>query len=83
MDIAINTIKEICRNFILGEFGYAHHELGHLTTLLLKNKQLLAKKPGIIKVLTKIVHAQENHDYLYIADLLGYELMPFLVPHIH
>lgn len=76
MDLMSKKIIDICERFILSEHGYANHEMAQLTDLLMKNQELIAKKPGLIDIINKIIKAQTSKNYLYIADLLQYELLP-------
>lgn len=76
MDLITKKIHDICERFILSEHGYANHEMTQLTDLLMKNEELIAKKTGFIEIINKIIKAQSSKNYLYIADLLQYELLP-------
>lgn len=76
MDLITKKIHDICERFILSEHGCANHEMTQLTDLLMKNEELIAKKPGFIEIINKIIKAQSSKNYLYIADLLQYELLP-------
>lgn len=77
MDRIIETAKIISEKFILAEVGYANNELNNLSRLLLQNPNTL-KNPLLLSILEEIVTAQEQKNYLYIADLLLYRLIPVL-----
>lgn len=79
MDTIIRKIQDTSNAFILSERGYAQHELGELINLLLENKTKINEPSRLLPILSKLMTAQKTKNYLYIADLLTYELLPLLV----
>lgn len=77
MDLISTTAIKISEQFIRAENGHANKELNHLSQLLLQNPNSL-NNPKLLTVLQQIVTAQEQKDYLFIADLLTYQLIPLL-----
>ncbi len=78
MDLIIDKINKISDGYILCEIGSANNALSQLITELLEDKQLMTSITNNIGIMEKIAAAQERKDYLYLADLLQYELTPLL-----
>lgn len=77
MDLILNLTRTISKKFILGEDAYANAELIKLSQLLIENSEL-HNNTVIEPLLDKIIQAQRPKNYVYIADLLEYELIPIL-----
>ena len=77
MDLILNLTRTISKKFILGEDAYANAELIKLSQLLIENSEL-HNNTVIEPLLDKIIQAQRRKNYVYIADLLEYELIPIL-----
>lgn len=75
MAIDPNKIKQIAERFILSEQAYANHEWILMIDSLLENKTLFIQKRELLE---QLIQAQGSKDYLYLADLLLYELLPLL-----
>jgi len=78
MDHIINTARMISRKFILCENAYANTELVKLAQLLLQTPKL-QRNQDIPLLVDKIIKAHEVKNYIYIADLIEYELIPTLL----
>ena len=77
MGVIQQVINDICQQFILGEKGAANHGMVHLTQLLVEDEQLVMTAEQE-RILENIITAQGAKNYLYVADLLQYELLPTL-----
>jgi hypothetical protein len=77
MDEIKNLIHEVSQQFILCEKGVANHGIVRLTQFFIQYEHLV-ERSRCMDILEKIVAAQEGKNYLYVADLLQYELFPAL-----
>lgn len=77
MDKLISIVETINRKLILCENGYANTELIALSKLIIEQPQLHQNKE-LSEVMGKIIKAHEYKNYVYLADLLEYELIPVL-----
>lgn len=78
MDQLIALAQTISKKFILAENAYANSELIKLSQLLLQSPEL-QKNPELQVVIGTLVQAHQNKNYIYIADLIEYELIPLLL----
>jgi hypothetical protein len=76
MAIDRQRIKKIAEQFVLCEKARANHEWRLFLDTLLEHKNQFAGTPDFISLLEQIMQAQQKKDYLYLADLLMYELFP-------
>ena len=77
MDKFIKLAKTISKKFILAENAYANSDLVQLAQLLLQTPELQSNTK-LQSVIEKLLNAHQNKNYVFIADLLEYELVPLL-----
>ena len=77
MDKFIKLAKTISKKFILAENVYANSDLVQLAQLLLQTPELQSNTK-LQSVIEKLLNAHQNKNYVFIADLLEYELVPLL-----
>ena len=79
----IEQIKESAELFRLGQHTRANELFVHIIDGIqdFQEKQLVPV-PGLLGLLSKILGAQQRGDNAHIADLLEYELLPLLEPHL-
>lgn len=77
MDHIINIAKTISKKLSLCENAYANTKLIELSKLLIQEPELNQNK-NILLLLNKMITAHENKNYVYLADILEYELIPAL-----
>lgn len=77
MALIIDTANTIATKLILCEYGYASHELAYLIELLLQEQELLSH-PRIMGIIEKMMVTLNSKNYVYLADIIAYELIPVL-----
>ncbi|RUR10265.1 hypothetical protein [Legionella sp. km772] len=78
MDQLITIAKTVSEKFILGENAFANVELAKLSKLVIE-QTTLHQNNEISLLMNKIIKAHEDKNYLFIADILVYELIPALL----
>ena len=79
----INKIKESADLFRLGESSRANEGFVSVIDEIQKfQENQTLPVPGLLPLLSRILSAQQRSDNSHIADLLEYELIPLLEPHL-
>ena len=79
----IEDIKESAELFRLGQHTRANELFIRIIDGIQDfQKQQVIPVPGLLGLLSKILGAQQRGDNSHIADLLEYELIPLLEPHL-